>query len=214
MECKNKGQILVIATKNKGKSREIRQILSGQPVIVMDLADFPGVPDAPEDGDTFDENAYSKASFYARILGLPVLADDSGLCVEALGGKPGTRSARFADTDEERCQKILDALKGEKNRKAAFECVISIAVPSGAALTYEGRCEGIIAQAPSGENGFGYDPIFYYPPAQKTFAELSSEEKNRVSHRGRALAQVKEELDKILAWIKMQMPSGTCLSSA
>jgi len=162
-----------------------------------------------EDGLTFDDNAYKKAAFTARILGMPALADDSGLCVDALGGAPGVYSARYGGTgitDEDRCEKLLKALFGKENRAAAFECVISIAVPTGAALTYTGRCEGVIADAPSGYNGFGYDPVFYYPEFKKTFAELSQEEKNRVSHRGRALAEVKDEFDKVLAWISQQMP--------
>jgi XTP/dITP diphosphohydrolase len=97
-------------------------------------------------------------------------------------------------------------MKGKPNRKAAFECVISIAVPIGPALTYEGRCEGLIAEVPCGENGFGYDPVFYYPPLKKTFAEITREEKSRVSHRGKALRELKEEFDKVLIWIRQNMP--------
>ena len=208
-------QTIVIATKNRNKTAEIRALLEGFPVVIRDLSDFPPIPGVEEDGDTFEENAYKKAGFTARVLGLPALADDSGLCVEALSGRPGIYSARFGGeglTDEDRCRKILESLEGAENRKAWFECVISIAVPSGAALTYEGRCEGIITREPDGENGFGYDPVFYYPPLGKTFARLSREEKNRVSHRGLALAQVKEEFDKVLSWIRMQMPGNTCSS--
>ncbi|MFW6271733.1 MAG: XTP/dITP diphosphatase [Desulfosalsimonas sp.] len=200
---------LVIATRNKGKSSEIRQMLSGYPVEVKDLNDFGPIPEIAEDGETFDENAYKKASFAARVLGLPALADDSGLCVNALEGQPGVHSARFAGktaTDEQRCRKLLEMLKNAEDRTAAFVCVISIAVPTGAALTYEGRCEGIIAKQPEGENGFGYDPVFYYPQLEKTFAQLGQKEKNKVSHRGRALFEVKEEFDKVLKWIDLQMP--------
>jgi len=201
--------IIVIATRNKGKKSEISDLLKGFPVDIKGLDDFGPIPHIEEDGDTFDENAYKKASFTARILGFPALADDSGLLVEALGGAPGVLSARYAGenaTDEQRCQKLLQEMEGKANRKAAFECVISIAVPTGPALTYEARCEGLIAEQPSGSNGFGYDPVFYYPPLNKTFGELTIEEKSRVSHRGKALGEFKDELDKVMIWIKQQMP--------
>jgi len=200
---------LVIATKNSNKIKELKALTKNFPVTIKSLADFPPIPEVIEDGRSFDDNAYKKASFTARVLGLPALADDSGLCVEALGGAPGIYSARYGGpglTDAQRCEKLLTALKGKKNRAAAFECVISIAVPTGAALTYEGRCEGVIAEEPSGENGFGYDPVFYFPEYGKTFAQLSPAEKNRVSHRGKALAEIKKEFDKILTWIDQQMP--------
>lgn len=200
---------LVIATRNKGKTAEISQMLSGYPVTVKDLNDFGPIPEIEEDGETFDENAYKKSSFAARVLGLPALADDSGLCVNALGGQPGVHSARFAGkaaTDEQKCAKLLEMLKNAEDRSAEFVCIISIAVPTGAALTYEGRCEGVIAPEIAGQNGFGYDPVFYYPPLAKTFAQLSAKEKNRVSHRGRALFELREEFDKVLQWIDLQMP--------
>ena len=201
--------IIVIATRNKGKKSEISDLLKGFPFDIKGLDDFGPIPHIEEDGDTFDENAYKKAGFTARILGFPALSDDSGLLVEALGGAPGVLSARYAGenaTDEQRCQKLLQEMEGKTNRKAAFECVISIAVPTGAALTYEARCEGLIAEQPSGSNGFGYDPVFYYPPLNKTFGELTIEEKSRVSHRGKALREFKDELDKVMLWIKQQMP--------
>jgi XTP/dITP diphosphohydrolase len=201
--------IIVIATRNKGKKSEISDLLKGFPVDIKGLDDFGPIPHIEEDGDTFDENAYKKASLTARMLGFPALADDSGLLVEALGGAPGVLSARYAGenaTDEQRCQKLLQEMEGKTNRKAAFECVISIAVPTGPALTYEARCEGLIAEQPSGSNGFGYDPVFYYPPLNKTFGELTIEEKSRVSHRGKALREFKDELDKVMLWIKQQMP--------
>ena len=201
--------LLVIATRNKGKTKEIKDLFKDFPVDIKDLDDFGPIPHLEEDGDTFDENAYKKASFAARILGMPALADDSGLMVEALNGAPGVHSARYAGenaTDEQRYLKLLSEMEGRANRKAAFECVISIAVPTGPALTYEARCEGLIAEVPAGSNGFGYDPVFYYPPYKKTFAELTRQEKNRVSHRGKALAELKDEFDKVLIWIRQNMP--------
>jgi XTP/dITP diphosphohydrolase len=201
--------ILVIATRNKGKTLEIKALLKGFPVEIKNLDDFGPIPHLKEDGDTFDENAYKKASFAARILGLPALADDSGLTVEALDGAPGIHSARYAGenaTDEQRYLQLLDEMEGKSNRKAAFECVISIAVPTGPALTYEARCEGLITMEPAGSNGFGYDPVFFYPPYNKTFAQITLEEKNRISHRGKALAELRSEFDKVLIWIRQHMP--------
>ena len=200
---------LVIATRNPGKTAEIRAMLKDFPIEIKNLDDFGPIPEVKEDGDTFDENAYKKASFVSKVLGLPALADDSGLVVDALDGAPGVFSARYAGenaTDEQRYNKLLREMKGRTNRKAAFECVISIAVPPGPALTYEARCEGLITEKPSGENGFGYDPVFFYPPLKKTFAEISSEEKNRVSHRGKALRELRDEFDKVIIWIQQHMP--------
>ncbi len=200
---------LVIATRNTGKTAEIRDRLKEFPVDIKNLDDFGPIPEVNEDGETFDENAYKKASFAARILALPALADDSGLVVEALGGAPGIYSARYGGkdaSDEERCAKLLKEMEGETNRKAVFECVISIAAPTGEALTYEARCEGLITERPAGKNGFGYDPVFYYPPLKKTFAELSRADKNHISHRGRALQQLRNEFDKVLIWIRQYMP--------
>ncbi|MEE4358179.1 MAG: XTP/dITP diphosphatase [Desulfococcaceae bacterium] len=202
-------RILVIATGNKGKTAEIREILKDFPIEIRNLDDFGPIPEVEEDGQTFDDNAYKKASFTARVLGFPALADDSGLVVDALEGRPGVFSARYGGeglSDRERYEKLLEEMKGKENRKAAFECVISIAVPTGPALTYEGRCEGIIADSPQGDEGFGYDPVFYYPPLGKTFARMSPEEKNQISHRGKALQEVRDEFDKILQWLEIHMP--------
>ena len=204
-----KTNYLVIASRNKGKTAEIRELLSGFPITIKNLDDFGPIPEVEEDGQTFDENAYKKASFTARILGHPALADDSGLVVDALGGAPGVFSARYAGADatnEQRLQKLLGEMDGISNRKASFECVISLAVPTGPALTYEGRCEGLIAESPEGTNGFGYDPIFFYPPYKKTFAQLTREEKGRVSHRGKALEELKNEFDSVIRWIEIHMP--------
>ncbi len=203
--------VLVIATRNPGKTAEIRGLLEGFPVDIKNLTDFGPIPEVEEDGTTFDENAYKKSSFTARVLGFPALADDSGLAVTALSGAPGVFSARYGGenaTDEERVRKLLTEMRGCADRRAAFECVISLAVPSGAALTYEGRCEGLLAEAPAGANGFGYDPIFFYPPLKKTFALLTREEKSHVSHRGQALRELRAEFDKVMVWIRQHMPPG------
>ena len=205
----NERLTLVIATGNPGKTAEIRDMLKGFPIDIKNLDDFGPIPPVVEDGDTFDENAYKKASFVSKILGYPALADDSGLVVNALDGAPGVYSARYAGenaSDQQRYTKLLDEMKGHTNRQAAFECVISLAVPTGAALTYEGRCEGLIAEEPSGDGGFGYDPVFYYPPLKKTFGELSREDKSRISHRGKAMGELKDEFDKVLIWVRQNMP--------
>jgi XTP/dITP diphosphohydrolase len=206
----NANLALVIATRNPGKTVEIKDLLKDFPIHIKNLDDFGPTPPVVEDGDTFDENAYKKASFVSKILGYPALADDSGLVVEALGGAPGVYSARYAGenaSDVQRFTKLLDEMKGQTNRKAAFKCVISLAVPTGAALTYEASCEGMIAEKPAGDGGFGYDPVFYYPPLKKTFGELSREEKGRISHRGKALGELKDEFDKVLTWIRQNMPA-------
>jgi len=177
-------------------------------VDIKNLDDFGPIPPVQEDGATFDDNAYKKASFTAKVLGFPALADDSGLEVDALDKAPGVHSARYAGpnaTDDENNAKLLREMEGKENRLAAFMCVISIAVPSGAALTYEARCKGLIAESPAGNHGFGYDPVFYYPPLKKTFAQLSLEEKNRISHRGKAFAELKEEFDKVLIWLEQRL---------
>lgn len=201
---------LVIATGNPGKVLEIEDLLNGFPIQIKSLSDFGAIPEVEEDGETFEENAYQKASFTSKILGIPALADDSGLMVDALAGEPGVRSARYAGsnaTDQQRVAKLLNAMQGQTNRKAAFECIISIAVPSGPALTYEARCEGLIAEAPAGNKGFGYDPIFFYPALNKTFGQMTLAEKRDVSHRGKALNQLRQEMDKVLIWIRRHMPS-------
>ncbi|MCP3950884.1 MAG: XTP/dITP diphosphatase [Desulfobacterales bacterium] len=201
---------LVIATRNQGKLKEISDLLKAFPVDIKSLDDFGPIPEVVEDGDTFEENAYKKSSFTARVLGFPALADDSGLVVPALDGAPGVHSARWAGenaTDRDKCVKLLSELDGVTDRGAAFECVISIAVPEGPALTYEGHCEGDILTAPRGDNGFGYDPVFYYAPFEKTFAEIPREQKSQVSHRGKALMEVQAEFDQVLTWIERHMPA-------
>jgi XTP/dITP diphosphohydrolase len=202
------GRPLVLATRNQGKISEFKELLSGFQIEIISLKDLGPIPPVLEDGATFEENAYKKAHWTAKALGFPALADDSGLLVEALGGLPGVRSARYAGdgaSDEDNSRKLLEAMKGVANRKAAFECVIIIAVPRGPALTYEGRCEGEIAYEMKGTNGFGYDPVFYYPPLKKTFAQLSRDEKNEVSHRGKAMAELRGEFNRVLLWLKQRL---------
>lgn len=202
------GKPIILATRNTGKIKEFRELLTEFDTDIRSLLDFGPVPAVIEDGKTFEDNAYKKAHETARILGFPALADDSGLVVEALNREPGVRSARYAGeqaTDRENNLKLLEAMKGRVNRKAAFECVIAIAVPRGPALIYEGRCEGEIATELCGNQGFGYDPIFYYPPLKKTFANLSLTEKNSISHRGKAMSQLKMEFDKVLIWLEQRL---------
>lgn len=199
---------LVLATRNRGKVEEFRALVGEFGVDIKSLDDFGPLPPVEEDGETFEENAYKKAHFTARALGLPALADDSGLEVEALGGQPGVLSARYAGegaSDGDNNRKLLKALEGKTDRKAAFQCVIAIAVPRGPALIYEGRCAGEITPEERGKNGFGYDPVFFYPPLNRTFAELSREEKNRVSHRGQAMAELRLEFDKVMIWLKARL---------
>ena len=202
-----KKHVIVIGSKNKGKIKEIKEILDGQPVEILDLAEFGQIPEPAENEETFEDNAYQKALYYARNLGWPVLADDSGLAVEALNGRPGVYSARYAGegaSDQDRCRKILEELQGEHNRKASFICALVLAIPSGPGLTWVGSCEGEIALEPIGINGFGYDPIFYYPELKKTFGQITSEEKGRISHRGQALREFQSEFPKVLKWLDMR----------
>lgn len=200
--------IIVVATNNENKVKEIRTLLEGSQVDIKFLADYGPLPEVVEDGETFEENAYKKAFHYARVLGLPCLADDSGLVVEALDGRPGVYSARYAGenaSDIEKCDKLLGEMEGKKNRKARFECVISLATPGGPALTWEGSCEGEITPERRGESGFGYDPVFYFEEFGKTFAEVSMGEKNKVSHRGRALQDFAGEIEKVLVWLNQRL---------
>lgn len=200
--------IIVLATSNLNKVKELKELLTGFPVEIKCLQDFGTLPEAVEDGETFEENAYKKARHYARVLGLPALADDSGLSVEALNGAPGVYSARYSGataTDWENCDKLLREMKGQSNRAARFECVLSLAVPHGPALTWEGHCEGRITEQRQGEAGFGYDPVFYSPDFGKTFAEVSMAEKSAVSHRGRAMRDFAAEFDKVRQWLRQRL---------
>ena len=195
--------ILVLATRNKGKAREIGASLAMPSLTFQSLNDFPELPDVIEDGASFQENALKKARTVSNSLNLPVLSDDSGLEVDFLNGAPGIYSARFSGpqaTDQENNQKLLDLLKGvpEEKRTARFVCVLVFFDPSGQWVQTEGSCEGLIASAPAGDQGFGYDPVFYLPEFQKTMAQLPLESKNRISHRAKALEKMRPHLLSLL----------------
>jgi len=194
---------LVIGTRNRGKFREIAAILAPLAVDPVPLDAFPDVPPVPETGDTFEANARAKALGYARATGQWALADDSGLAVDALGGAPGVRSARWGGqegNDAMNNAALLRALAGHppETWTARFRCVMALATPEGVLAVTEGACEGVITDRPAGENGFGYDPHFYLPDRGRTMAQLVPEEKNRISHRARALAAMKERLATLL----------------
>lgn len=180
---------LIVATRNQGKLREIADLLADLPVEVLSLAAFPDAPEVEEPFDTFAENAAQKASVIAREVGEWAVADDSGLEVDALGGAPGVKSARVADSDPERIAWLLQQLHGvaAEGRAARFVCAIALASPEGIEGQWEETVEGTIINEPRGAGGFGYDPVFYHPPASRTFAEMSRREKSAVSHRGKAL---------------------------
>ncbi|MGH7312774.1 MAG: RdgB/HAM1 family non-canonical purine NTP pyrophosphatase [Candidatus Rokuibacteriota bacterium] len=188
-----------MATLNPAKGRELAALLAGLPLDVRTLDEFPGARLPEETGDSYAANALLKARAAARYTGLLALGDDSGLEVDALGGAPGLRSARFGGPgldDAGRCERLLAALSGvgEAGRRARFRCVIALVDPDGDERLVEGAAEGVILTAPRGRGGFGYDPLFYYPPLGRTFAELSDAEKAQVSHRGRAVESVRRLL--------------------
>lgn len=196
--------VLVIATRNPGKLRELRRILDGLPFEMRSLSDYPDVPPMPEDGVTYTENAVFKARNVARLTGQIAIADDSGIEVDHLDGGPGVHSARFLGdeaTDDDRNREILRRLEGvpTESRTARFRAVVAVGFPDGSAHTFEGVCEGMVALRPRGEGGFGYDPIFYIPDLDRTVAELAPEEKDRISHRGAALRRARDLLAAVAA---------------
>ncbi|ADQ41352.1 non-canonical purine NTP pyrophosphatase, rdgB/HAM1 family [Caldicellulosiruptor acetigenus I77R1B] len=199
---------LLVATKNEGKAREIKQLIENYFDDVVTLNHFDGNINIIEDGSTFEENALKKAKTVYSLYRQPTLADDSGLEVDALGGRPGVMSARYAGeraTDEDRIKKLLDELKDvpEDKRGAQFVCVLVFIDQQGRIYQTKGICRGRIAFEPRGENGFGYDPVFVPDGFDKTFAELDSQIKNQISHRAKAF----ENLKKILGEIYNE---GTC----
>jgi XTP/dITP diphosphohydrolase len=204
---------LVLATGNRGKVREIRRLLDGLGVTLITPDDLDSVPAVVEDGETFEANALKKARAFARAASLPALADDSGLVVTALGGRPGVHSARWGGpgaTDADRCRLLLEEMDQvpDNERGAAFVCVMALCRPDGTCRTFEGRCQGRIARAPQGDNGFGYDPVFYVPEFGQTMAQLPLAVKNRISHRGRALAALARDLGPFLQANETKSGSG------
>lgn len=191
----------VLASHNKKKMAEMRAILSELGVEILSQADV-GVDIEPEEtGTTFEENARIKAEAIMQATGLPAIADDSGLVVDALNGEPGVYSARYGGEgldDTGRWQLLLKNMAGKKDRACRFVSVVCCAFPDGSQLMTRGECHGVVAEGPRGEGGFGYDPVFWLPEKGKSMAELSPEEKNSISHRGNALRVFKEELEKKL----------------
>jgi XTP/dITP diphosphohydrolase len=190
---------LLLATNNQGKRREYHSLLKNIPYDIVTPDEINISADVEENGDSYEDNAVLKASTLAEISGQLTLADDSGLEVDALGGEPGIRSARYAGdkaTDADRNNYLLNKLKGvpEEKRTARFVCVIAIVNPGRKASLFRGECRGMITKAPRGEHGHGYDPVFYVPELQKTMAELTMEEKNKLSHRARAAEKAKQWL--------------------
>jgi XTP/dITP diphosphohydrolase len=197
-------RLIVLGSTNRGKLRELQAILADQPVALRCLDDYPDVVLPEEDGETFVENARKKAVGLALQIGEWVLADDSGLCVDALDGRPGVHSARFAGAgagDEANLALLLDEMQDvpDAHRSAAFHCALVLASPKGPLLQTEGACKGRITRHPRGESGFGYDPVFLYPEYGATFAEISPEAKNDVSHRGQAVRAFARALPRLLA---------------
>ncbi len=192
---------LLVATTNAGKINEYRLLLQGIGADVVGLRDLPLDLDVAETGATFVENARLKARAYAEATGLWTLADDSGLCVDALNGAPGVFSARYGPTDQARIERLLNEMQSvpEEKRTARFVCIIVLAEPGGSTRAFEGVCEGRIARQPSGSNGFGFDPVFYLPDFAQTMAALPIAVKNQISHRARAAAQARAWLIDRLA---------------
>lgn len=194
---------LLLATGNAHKAREMREILGHLPVELATLADLPGIPEVVEDGKTLEQNAVKKAIGPALASGLWTLADDTGLEVAALDGRPGVYSARYAGPGCDfaaNCAKLLDEMRSVPGprRSAVFRTIVALASPEGLVQYREGRLEGRISLAPSGANGFGYDPVFYIPDEGRTLAELSNEEKNRLSHRAQGLQAILPLLKEVV----------------
>ncbi len=194
---------IVLATRNKKKQKEIVSILKTLPIKLLSLDNFPSIPPVREDAATFKGNAVKKAQAVAKFTSKFALADDSGLVVKALGGRPGVFSARYAGkTCSYRAnnQKLLKELKGVPflRRRAVFRCSVALCSSRKIIKVVEGKCPGYILTRLRGRRGFGYDPLFYYPPYKKTFAELLPAEKNKVSHRSRALKKIAKAIERLL----------------
>lgn len=196
---------ILVATKNKNKFAEIRNKLASiDSLELVSLLEYPDAPDVVEDGDTFEENAAKKALEIAAYAGLPAIADDSGLSVTALGGRPGVLSARYGGsglTDRDRNILLLKEMESAaaEERSAKFVCVITLAFPDGRTRSARGECAGVITRSMKGDGGFGYDPVFFLPEFGATMAELTMAQKNRISHRGKALDRMREILETLAA---------------
>ena len=193
-------KIIVIATGNQHKVYELSRMCRFPDLEFKSLADYREIPEAVEDGKNFQENAEKKARHASRYLQEYCLADDSGLAVDALDGRPGIYSSRYAPTDEKRIAKLLDEMKPipPEKRTARFICSMALCSPRGDVIIRTGYCEGVIAEEPRGSNGFGYDPVFYLPEKGKTMAQLPPEEKNRISHRANAAKLMAPEIQKLI----------------
>lgn len=191
---------MIVATHNKGKVREIREALKGLGLRIYSLSDFPNVNVIEEDGRSFTENALKKARFYSKLYGKLTIADDSGLEIDILKGLPGIYSARYVGegaSDRDNNQKLLREMEGipSSKRGAKFKCSIAIVSPNGREAVVEGVCKGKIGFKEIGKKGFGYDPLFILPQYGKTMAQLSLKEKNRISHRGKALRKLRKLIE-------------------
>ena len=186
---------IVVATQNEHKVDEYRELLKDQNVELRSLKDFPNFPDVEENGTSFAENAGLKAAAASTYCDAPAFADDSGLEVEALDGRPGIYSARYAPTSRERIEKLLGELEGCENRRARFVCAIAIAFNGEVIETFEGEVKGVIVSAPRGEGGFGYDPVFLPDGYDQTFGEMAAELKNSISHRANAFRKAVEFIE-------------------
>ncbi len=194
---------VVLATRNRHKQEELVALLQDLNISVRTLDDFPDAPDVVEDGETCEANAMKKAVEIARYTGLPAVSDDTGLEVDALGGRPGAFAARYAGEHasyEDNCRKLLHELRGvpPEKRRARFVTVAAIAFPAGETMSVRGVLEGLIAEEATGSHGFGYDPVFFVPEYHQTLAQLSPDVKNRISHRARAFAQAKNLLQHMM----------------
>lgn len=191
---------LVLATKNLGKLKELKALLRDVPLDIVSLNDYPGLPEIEEDGRSFFENALKKAKAVSEWTGEASLADDSGLEIEILGGRPGIYSARYSGpdaTDQSNIEQVLKELRvyPEKEKSASFRCVLVLYSPDGRYEAFEGSLDGVIIDSPKGTQGFGYDPIFFLPEFGKTVAEIPEDVKNRISHRAQAFIKLKNKIE-------------------
>ncbi len=192
-------KVIVVASTNAGKIREFKEMLEPEGYTVKSLADYPDIGDIEENGTTFEENAIIKAKAVTDRYGIMAISDDSGLSIDAFGGEPGIHSARYLGHDtpyDYKNKVILERLAGNSNRNCHYTCAIAVTMPDKEPVVFSEICACTIADEPRGTNGFGYDPIVYYPPMGKTMAEMSKDEKNAISHRGKALRKFEAWLDE------------------